>query len=751
MFICRLLLPYERFVRGQLNAKKNTLPQATKTAQDNTREQSNQPINNSLPTANRIKPTDINDKVSRITVNNIGSAQRKESRDNKEMPSVTSNLSRDSLKTTMVKVKPNGAIPPYSVSIQSAKKDSVTPSTIVTKSVDVPVSPVQSLPGSVQRNPTVSASLSKSVASVTPQLSQRRTSVTSVTPDRSSVTHASSHAVSTSNSIKSPTSTASWKNDYLPPSLIAQKQNAVTQKQNVVTQKQNVVTQKQNVVTQKELTTPKQVTQVNGRELQSPSSHKQGYKVIPEEHKRTVPRKTCDTKFNQEKGKTTSTKYLTISETYDLIHSQAVNNRKRSHGEDPEPTKKPIVEKVYRNENIARNNTVEPLPKRRRTPSPCHAVSQHHYEVSRNHPDVSRSVSSADNTSRNVVRHSNANSSSHAPPALHSISKIENGHVRESFVHAEREKSDEQQRHQVVTSRAKDIVDLTDGDSSPPYSYHKSSSPFTKIPHSYNQREHEAGSCQRTDGRLHGNSRHSLVTHSKLTRDYRDEPAHGKNMTTSEIFDYYKTEKQPEFDYPSKNSERTISHLTSVESPDEHFQKWRRRQGIQQYPAYITTNEPTRRRPSITEQMHPQTSPQEHRYVFVQDDGMTPPRIIEEIPLMLSKPGLYCHDESFYGAVPYYQGAWPATGVADGVQFKGDPETLRNNNHLRSTSCVFMPSSQMFGSVGPMAPISPPIINQGHVAPGPETMHQHCIVTSPYPHNHVIVTQTATRPLHSFT
>lgn len=333
------------------------------------------------------------------------------------------------------------------------------------------------------------------------------------------------------------------------------------------------------------------------------------------------------------------------------------------------------------------------------------------------------------------------------------------------------------------TSVQRAVVDLTESSvvktsASDPIPYQKpSKSPsYTRVPHVKQQYLVE-DSCQRTEPRLYGNMRNARVNQSKDSTALvgHSEGQQSKDLSRGHFKETYpspqpqnyrqreegrlpisveRNQSQANVEQTPMNSDvhRTITHRTFTESPDEHFQEWRRRQGMTQYPAYITVNQnDQRRRSSMTEQ----PSPLESRYVYVQDDGGVHPRVIEEVPLILSsKPSMYYQEESFYGGVPFYHGGWTTAGVADGVTFKGDPEAMNNNSHLRSSSCIFMPTTQMFGSAVPIAPLSPPVLNQGHVVSGQETIsiHPHLLMTSPYSHNHhQMVSQNPTRPLHSYT
>lgn len=795
------MLPYERFVRGQLtNSKKTNIPHTTKSIQqDPTKEQ---PTNITNQTTLKTSPVVNNERLSRVPVTTINNAHAKESRDGKDIPDVTGSMSRNSLKSTVVKVKPNGALPPYSVSIQSTKKESVTPSTIiVTKSVDVPVSTIHSSQTPIQRSSP--APVTKSVTPVTQKQS-------TVTPDRTSVTQYSSHVIPTSNTSRStPVTSQLWKKTYVTTNNVTQKHNAViakqeyvtkkqeyvtqkqefltkkqnhmiknqefvtkkqeyvtqkqddvnhkieclTQKQGFVTQKKDYVTQKQEYVTQKksavidrhqtkELPSPttKQTSQTSLQEQKSPALDRTTYSIHQEEQIQTRSSKLGA------QDNTTHTKYLTISETYDLIHARS---RKRSHEDDKEETKK-TEDPLQTQDYVTRINAVEPVTKRRKTPSPCVVTPQRHYV---SHTEMSRKAANTESLIRNddIKISNNVASVVHSVGGVtsrsHEISKEPSGHVNKRKLEIT-----EQPKLHIVKPQPKELVDLTEVDSTTSSVMYQRTSPlYTKMSYSYNNHEHVTETSTKTD--LHHDSyRRGLVTPCQKQRDYRDESSQQNGHATFNEQMLYKPDKQVEVERHHINSEvqqRTLSQRSSVESPDAHFQEWRRRQGISQYPAYITTNEP-RRRPSITEQLHPQTSPIEHRYVYVQNDNGLHPRVIEEVPLIISsKPGMYYPDESFYAAVPFYHAGWPAAGVTETLPFKGDPETLRNNNHLHGSSCVFMPTSQMFSSTAPIAPISPPIMNQGHMTAGPDGVHQHCVMTSPY--QHMIATQAPTRPLHSFT
>ncbi|XP_001641304.3 uncharacterized protein LOC5521514 isoform X2 [Nematostella vectensis] len=305
------------------------------------------------------------------------------------------------------------------------------------------------------------------------------------------------------------------------------------------------------------------------------------------------------------------------------------------------------------------------------------------------------------------------------------------------------------------TQQSGDVIDLTENDSSRDESS-RESTPERGTRNAL--QSPESFSCQRTEPRifykaLHQAStadHHQPVKHHKqpaLERDSGEEistpsrPASKKGVDRVAI----KDRAEAEISFGQK---RTIA-----QSPDEHFQEWRRRQGYHNqnayYPDYSPSGDSEHRRRSSLSRAHDSDS----RYVYIQED--TPcgtPRMIEEVPLLLGPDGqVYYQDDSYYSQVAAAYGGWSPATAAEGHGVKLD----HDGQYRCASSCIFMPSGQLFAHSVPMAmsPMTSPMFAPGHMVPSPDdvNIHPHCLMTSPYAYNHQVVGQTPIRPLHSNT
>lgn len=723
------------------------------------------------------------------------------------------NTSRQSASSSVVKVKPNGVIAPYSVSVQNVKKEAVKSSfVIVTKSInDVSSAPlIRSSTNALPKTSTAPTLITKLDTHGSSNVIQRGTTVTP-----SMTTHeTSSHS---SRTIINKTPAKNTATDTYPSSI---KHEAVQIVQVQNPQKLSSGPHQQVSVTSPKIYLPqkpqKQSCQSNTRK-ENVDHHgvsvnymtKSGHPVSNEERRKITREKTLEPeKHSSEPSRIVVQSSLNHkrelkrvgepiyqdhiphhqsnardSRSYDVSSQQNIvkSSNKRSAQNDFVPSdemKKKISVKTSTH-GVVCHSQGEPMAKRRKTPSPAMTkVVPQPLDVIQTQPrstsHLAYSQSDAIYSYRPTIK-SNGDG----------CGKLYNTHAsfNQGIQVNERKASHLEQRPVKQTNFQRAVVDLTESSvvntsASNPIAYQRpSKSPsYTRTTHTKPQYLVE-DSCQRTEPRLYGNLH---TTRVNQTKDLTASVGHPENNQAKDphlLRGHYKeTYPSPQQNYrlieevrlptsvertPSKAKlEHTqiisevhpnITHRTFTESPDEHFQEWRRRQGMSQYPAYISLNQNEQtRHSSMTEQ----PSPLESRYLYVQDDGAVHPRVIEEVPLVLSsKPAMYYQEESFYSGVPFYHGGWATAGVADGVSFKGDPETINSNSHLRSSSCIFMPTSQMFGSAVPIAPLSPPVLSQGHVVSGQETIsiHPHLLMTSPYSHNHQMVSQNPTRPLHSYT
>ncbi|XP_031563672.1 uncharacterized protein LOC116299183 [Actinia tenebrosa] len=855
----RLLLPYETYVRSQLNNKKglpeqtqlpntssgqdstskghpiNSTNQAgtttidennsvtkdskTQSSHDNQRGTDSQPItatsNNNNSTLASLKAS--NDNTDLIKQSGSTKANAPVTTDSKLL--IKNNISRHSASSSVVKVKPNGVIAPYSVSVQNIKKNNVTSSSfvVVTKSINDQSAPlIRSSTIALPKTSSASTLINKLDTHGSSNVIQNGTTVTPRTTAHESASSHSSRTIIIKTPVKNPTPETyplSIKHEAVKVVQVQNPQNhsigppqqqvSVTSPKIYLPQKQSSQsnTSKENVghrvnymtksghpvsneegrtfAREKAYEPEKRSSEPTRTAAQNSSNHKRELKHVGE------PIYQDHTPHHQ-------TGNVRDSRTYEASSQQNIgrsSNKRRAQNDfiASDEMKRKIPDEGFPHRVVCHNQG-EPIAKRRKTPSPSLT------KVTNQPQDVIQDVTTQSHgTCHLAYRQNDAIYSSCHTIKAHDdgCGKLYNAHAGfNQGIQNERKVSHLEQIPVQQTNFQKEVVDLTESSvaktsASDPIAYPKpSKSPsYTRITHTKQQYLVE-DSCQRTEPRLYGNVHNTRVNQSKnltaslghpedkqskdshLSRGHYKEtypnPQHNFRLVEEVKLPMSVERKQSKVKVEQNqlNSEvhRTITHRTFAESPDEHFQEWRRRQGMTQYPAYITVNQNEQtRRSSITEQpvtMCPHTPPIESRYLYVQENGAMHPRVIEEVPLILSsKPGMYYQEDSFYSGVPFYHGGWNTAGVADGVTFKGDPETISNNSHLRSSSCIFMPTSQMFGSAVPIAPLSPPVLNQDNVMSGQETVsiHPHLLMTSSYSHNHQMVSQNPTRPLHSYT
>ena len=197
-----------------------------------------------------------------------------------------------------------------------------------------------------------------------------------------------------------------------------------------------------------------------------------------------------------------------------------------------------------------------------------------------------------------------------------------------------------------------------------------------------------------------------------------------------------------------------VTHSPSLESVEEHFDEWRRRQALVPQPSHAILSAVQ----TASEQDPYHFLPSQYTCIRTEPDYVcSQERRKEGNAEQQEQP-----EEKHYADKVAFQSCWSPTSVSGAGAFtvrSPHASSPKENmvvsvEQLYSTSRIFMPSPQMFSPSVPleMMPMSPSVLAAAPLIPGPEEqfhIHPHCLMASAY--SYPVGTASIPYPLHSFT